>query len=341
MDTHLGSLNKILLQTPTEELFELSSYYFRQQNFESAYHILLHIKFKENLIANLHYNLALCAIKMEDITLAKTHLKTEIESFNNKKALFLLEKISSSNSSPPYLTLMISFIVICFYFIFFYEYSTLSLLQYSIHKDNFSVYSAFTSIFFHSSILHLFSNIVVFLLIGSLIEKFISKIHYLSIFLISGILSNMLEVILFSEFSIVLGMSGSIFGLYAVLLLRAPLLKISASSRISIPLLFVTLWIFLLSLVLLEIEGLFIAHYAHLFGFLIGLAGGVLFNVYLRERFYALLLFTLGTLLISSFIYSIPSFFIYPIIDITIGISLIAYSYQYLEEIEKIIEGLI
>lgn len=83
-----------------------------------------------------------------------------------------------------------------------------------------------------------------------------------------------------------------------------------------------------------------VAHYSHLFGFLVGLGIGVLVNSNLRSRFYALLIATFGTLLLTGLFIQIDSIFTYFIIDIIIGVSCIIYSYSYLKMREEIMEEL-
>jgi hypothetical protein len=82
----------------------------------------------------------------------------------------------------------------------------------------------------------------------------------------------------------------------------------------------------------------FIAHYSHLFGFLIGLGIGVLFNVHFRERFYALIIFTFGVLLTTSSILPTNAFIYHWSIDLLIAIVLMSVSYAYLSQVKRYVE---
>ncbi|MCH8520215.1 MAG: rhomboid family intramembrane serine protease [Nanoarchaeota archaeon] len=332
--------NQTLSLASNEELFNISSHYYSQNEFQKAYEILHYIELKNVIIPNLHYNLAMCAYKLENISLALTHLKLELKYFNNIKAFSLYEKLSL-NSSPPYLTITISLLFLVIYFLFFNNYSSLDLFYYSLHHDTLKISGIITSFFFHSSYLHLFSNILIFLLLGSFLEKFLSKLQYLTIFFGAGLLGNMLQVLLISEFNAVVGMSGSIFGFLAIILLKSPLLSIPIPIfKLKIPILFITIGLYIFTLISMQQSIQTVAHYSHLFGFLVGLGVGVLVNSNLRSRFYALLIATFGTLLLTGLFIQVDTIFTYFIVDIIIGVSCIVYSYSYLKMREEIMEEL-
>ena len=338
LNTPTPTVTSTLAYKSNSEIFELSSFYYSREEFQTAYEILHYIELKNIQIPNLHYNLAMCAYKLENTSLALTHLQLELKYFNNIKAFMLYEKLSMK-SSPPYLTLTISLLFIIIYFLFFNSYSNLELFFYSLHLDNLSISAVITSFFFHSSYLHLFSNILIFLLLGSFLEKFLSKTQYLIIFFGSGFLGNILQVLVISEFSAVVGMSGAIFGFLAVLLLKTPLLSIPIFS-LKIPILFLTVGLYIITLILMQQQNDSVAHISHLFGFLTGLGIAVLVNSYLRTRFYALLFATFGTLLLTTLFLQVETIFAHPIIDSIIGISCIIYSYSYLKVREEIMEEL-
>lgn len=332
--------NQILSLSSNEELFNISSYYYSQNEFQKAYEILHYIELKNIIIPNLHYNLAMCAYKLDNISLALAHLKLELKYFNNIKAFSLYEKLSL-NSSPPYLTVTISLLFVIIYFLFFNSFSSIDLFLYSLHHDTISFSGIITSFFFHSSYIHLFSNVLVLLLLGSFLEKFLSKAQYLIIFFGAGFLGNFLQVILVPEFNAVVGMSGSIFGFLAIMLLKSPLLSIPIPIfKFKVPILFITIILYIVTLISMQQSIQTVAHYSHLFGFLVGLGIGVLVNSNLRSRFYALLIATFGTLLLTGLFIQIDSIFTYFIIDIIIGVSCIIYSYSYLKMREEIMEEL-
>ncbi|MFX1338872.1 MAG: rhomboid family intramembrane serine protease [Promethearchaeota archaeon] len=74
-------------------------------------------------------------------------------------------------------------------------------------------YRLITSMFLHADILHIFSNMLALLLFGTAVENNYSKIEYLIIYFISGLIGNLFSLILLPLNVISLGASGAIFGL--------------------------------------------------------------------------------------------------------------------------------
>ena len=75
-----------------------------------------------------------------------------------------------------------------------------------------------TSIFLHIGILHYLMNVWALKLLGNQVEKFYGHIKTLLIFIYSGIIGNLLTVILMNENVISAGASGAIFGLMGAIL---------------------------------------------------------------------------------------------------------------------------
>lgn len=339
IENKYNELNKFQISNLSlSELFSLSSWYYFKHDFNEAYSILYNATFEGSKIPNLHYNLAKCAYHLKDYSLCKYHLKEELKFFNNLKAFNFLDTLETKNITP-YLTFSIGTVFLIIYFLFFNNFIALDIFLYSLHLDNLTLGAAITSLFFHTSIIHLISNLIIFLLIGSFLEQFISKLEYLSIFLISGIGSNIIQVLLTNEFSAVLGMSGSIFGFLAILALKAPLLSIKLF-KFKIPLLIIVLIIYIFSIITINSQTIQIAHFSHLFGFLIGLGIGVLLNTYLRSKFYALLVFSFGTLLCTSSLSRVEPVFLYSLIDLILALILITFSLVYLDRRENVLEEL-
>lgn len=96
-------------------------------------------------------------------------------------------------------------------------------------KPNF--YSIITYTFLHADIFHLFGNLIALIIVGLAIEKHIGKIPFLSIYISSGSMAVIFDVInrvllnIPKSFPLV-GSSGSIFGLMAVAALTKPMEKI-------------------------------------------------------------------------------------------------------------------
>lgn len=77
------------------------------------------------------------------------------------------------------------------------------------------------SMFLHADVNHLFSNMIILLFMGAMIEKEIGHIPYAVIYLTSGIGGNLLSLadkVLNNDWAVSLGASGAIFGLDGLLL---------------------------------------------------------------------------------------------------------------------------
>lgn len=88
--------------------------------------------------------------------------------------------------------------------------------------DNFSsnieFYRLFTSIFLHASLIHFLINMYSLYVIGPQLESFFGKIKYLIIFIVSGMIGNLLSLVFIQSNVVSVGASGSIFGLLGALL---------------------------------------------------------------------------------------------------------------------------
>lgn len=79
--------------------------------------------------------------------------------------------------------------------------------------ERLELWRLFTSMFLHSDILHLISNLIGLLLFGTFIENLASKRAYLIIYFVSGIIGNVMSLFLLDPNVISLGASGAIYGL--------------------------------------------------------------------------------------------------------------------------------
>lgn len=82
-----------------------------------------------------------------------------------------------------------------------------------------------TSIFLHGDLIHLFYNLFALALFGSILEKLIGKRGFLMIFLVSGILANLISVNFYPSS---LGASGAIYGVIGALIVVRPMMIIWA-----------------------------------------------------------------------------------------------------------------
>jgi len=176
------------------------------------------------------------------------------------------------------ITLTLIFVNILSYFIFNLaapEEVILFLLQ--INRNiifEYEVWRLITSIFLHGDPIHLFSNMFALLLFGATVEnnKSISKIQFLIIYFVSGLIGNLFSLFLLPLDTISLGASGAIFGLVGVVF------TIIATDDHS--LLFFALFYLVFFIATSFMPG--INFWAHIFGLLGGILFGYLF--YIRKR---------------------------------------------------------
>lgn len=82
-------------------------------------------------------------------------------------------------------------------------------------------YTLFTAVFLHASIRHLFSNMLILLLLGAEVERDTGHVAYLILYLASGIIGNIVSVLwdyLTVHPTISVGASGAVFGVTGALL---------------------------------------------------------------------------------------------------------------------------
>lgn len=77
------------------------------------------------------------------------------------------------------------------------------------------------AMFLHADVSHLFSNMIILLFMGAMIERAIGHIPYAAIYMASGLIGNMLSLVgklMSNDLTASLGASGAIFGLDGLLL---------------------------------------------------------------------------------------------------------------------------
>ncbi len=130
-----------------------------------------------------------------------------------------------------------------------------------------------TYMFLHASILHILFNMLMLFFIGRLLERQIGSVRFLGLYLGSGILAGLVQVLLFPAFPVV-GASGAIMGLLGALTVLLPNLRIY--------LYFIPMKLWQLTILLVAFDILFlgrgdmVAHGAHLVGLAVGLTYGYL-----------------------------------------------------------------
>jgi len=82
---------------------------------------------------------------------------------------------------------------------------------------NGQIYRLITAAFMHVNIFHLLMNMYALYIIGGQVESYIGKAKYLSIYLFSAIIGNLLSCVVNGFSGLSLGASGAIFGLMGTL----------------------------------------------------------------------------------------------------------------------------
>lgn len=85
-------------------------------------------------------------------------------------------------------------------------------------KNPSELYRLITSIFLHGGLIHLLCNMYSLYIIGREIESFFGKIKYIIIFILSGVIGNLLTMLFLEKGVITIGASGAVFGLLGAML---------------------------------------------------------------------------------------------------------------------------
>ena len=183
----------------------------------------------------------------------------------------------SSKSTPMFTYLFISVCILVFFGSVTIPQTTLIQIldDYAIQPASFAISSNFISfityMFLHVDFQHLASNMFVMFSVGRAVESEIGNMKFGLVFLGAGAFSGFAHI-LFNQGSAtpVIGASGAIFGIIAVLLLLMPF---TFTSALLLPVPGVILG---LSMLAIEITSLmngsdtFVAHDVHLYGFVAG-----------------------------------------------------------------------
>lgn len=149
-------------------------------------------------------------------------------------------------------------------------YETYSLIPANLFSGV-NIDSVFTYMFLHGNLAHLLVNSIALYGAGSIVERDIGHIKYLLVFVVSGVTAGLVHCLLnpSSEVPLV-GSSGGIFGVIAVLFLLMPF-KITFALVIPLPSVLVGIMLILIELSAFWMANDFgVAHDAHLAGFIAG-----------------------------------------------------------------------
>ena len=131
--------------------------------------------------------------------------------------------------------------------------------------------SAVTYMFLHGNWVHLFVNVIALLGAGIPVERDIGRVRFIILFMLSGLFAGVVHSVLNPLSSVPLvGSSGAIFGVIAVLFLLMPF-KLTYALVIPLPSVVVGLMlVFIESSAIWLAQDIAIAHDAHIVGFIVG-----------------------------------------------------------------------
>jgi membrane associated rhomboid family serine protease len=139
-----------------------------------------------------------------------------------------------------------------------------------------------SSIFLHADIMHIFWNMFMLFMFGTVLEKIIGHRDYIALFILAGIVGNvgyMLFCHVTGEFYWSLGASGAIYGVFACLAILYPSMRVYLFFFIPAPIILVLVFFAAVDIFFMGASDN-VAHAAHLAGLLVG----VMFALYIRSE---------------------------------------------------------
>lgn len=151
--------------------------------------------------------------------------------------------------------------------------------------ENFRFYQLITHMFMHGNPMHIISNLLIFVIFSQSVETYLGERKFVTLFILSGLVGALAQLISFNTDSAMLGASAAIYGTTMASILVEPDRKLY--------IFFLPIYIrakyFILTLFIMEIFDIFlnsqdhIGHVAHVFG---GIAGFIflLFNRKIKNK---------------------------------------------------------
>jgi membrane associated rhomboid family serine protease len=186
------------------------------------------------------------------------------------------------NVSYVFLAIMIIVYVLEFVVLGLFGFQTFTEIFTLSTEHPLYVWTWVTSVFSHSpaTFFHLFGNAIVLFFFGPFLERRIGSRRFTALFLVSGIAAGLAQVgvgLLLGTPTFVLGASGAIMAVLAVITVLNPELKVYLYFVLPIP-----IWVLTLGYAALSVFGVLsqgavlqnVAHAAHLVGLVIGFAYG-------------------------------------------------------------------
>jgi membrane associated rhomboid family serine protease len=134
-------------------------------------------------------------------------------------------------------------------------------------------WTIFTSMFVHNGFWHLFGNMITLFFFGRAVYQLVGSNKFLLVYLVGGLVGNLLYVLLGDPYSIAVGASGAVYAIAGTLVVMAPRIRVLVYFVLPMPLWVVVLVFFV---VWSFIPG--VAWQAHIGGLVIGLIAGYFFR---------------------------------------------------------------
>lgn len=343
----IGKLHKAQkeknIELEIKYLIELGIYHYENKEFLKSKLSFENVLKLNKQIPEVNYYLALNSLSEDKLDDAKKHLEKELEiNPSNIDAKNILEKLKI-NANIPLVTI---FLILINFIVFYFTYPNISLLhtiKYTLSYDTISITNAITSLFFHANLIHFSVNMIILVSFGIILEKHIGSLKFLLIYLVSGIVGNIIQSIAYHNY-FVLGASAALFGILGAIVIINPLLELKILGLIKAPIILVFGGFFAINTLiqnyLMQLNfNLVSGDIAHLIGFLSGI---LIISLFYHEKlnvFYNWLLIFIG---FSLIIYSLENlimyfssiniiFIILQLIIIVTGIYMIIISYTILK----------
>ncbi len=189
-----------------------------------------------------------------------------------------------SRQTPVWVLIGINFIIFLVCLLTDLEYY----LALQLHALPLQPWGIVTSIFVHANFSHIFFNMLTLFFFGTFLLQLVGTGRFWAIYFISGIAGNLLFLLTAylnlgaSEYSVVVGASGAIYGIGGTLVAMRPKLRVVVFP-IPIPM---PLWIAIIGGFLITAFASGIAWQAHLGGLIVGLIAGYILRQQERRRLY-------------------------------------------------------
>ena len=144
---------------------------------------------------------------------------------------------------------------------------------------NYEIWRFLTSIFIHGSFPHIFYNMLALVLFGLILEKLIGGKKFVLVFLLTGIIANIITVnFYFSS----LGASGAIMGIIGCLVAIQPFKMVWAYGPVPVV-------VAAIAYIFIDVFGVFypmgVGNIAHLSGIFVGLLIGIFIRLRNKDKF--------------------------------------------------------